>query len=54
MKYQVSAEGADEVLDGYVDVETQLQQTQTAQEIESRLTPRELDCLRLRVGGLSY
>jgi RNA polymerase sigma-70 factor (ECF subfamily) len=54
MKYEVSAEGADEVLDGCVDVETRLEETQTAQEIASRLTPRELDCLRLRVEGLSY
>jgi len=54
MKYEVSAEGAEEVLDGCVDAETRLEQTQTAQEIASRLTPRELDCLRLRVEGLSY
>jgi RNA polymerase sigma-70 factor (ECF subfamily) len=54
MKYEVSAEGADEVLDGRVDAETRLEQTQTAREIASRLTPRELDCLRLRVEGLSY
>jgi len=54
MKYEVSAEGADEVLDECVDAEMRLEQTQTAQEIASRLTPRELDCLRLRVEGLSY
>lgn len=54
MKYEVSDEGADEVLDGCVDAEMRLEQTQTAQEIASRLTPRELDCLRLRVEGLSY
>jgi RNA polymerase sigma-70 factor (ECF subfamily) len=54
MKREVSAEGADEVLDGCVDAETRLEQIQTAQEIASRLTPRELDCLRLRVEGLSY
>ena len=54
MKYEVSAEGADEVLDECVDVETRLEQTQTAREIASRLTRRELDCLRLRVEGLSY
>jgi len=29
-------------------------QTQTVQAILSRLTPRELDCLRLRVEGFSY
>ena len=54
MKYEVSAEGADEVLDECVDAETRLEQNQTAQQIASRLTPRELDCLRLRVEGLSY
>jgi RNA polymerase sigma factor (sigma-70 family) len=31
-----------------------LEQTQTAHEIATRLTPRELDCLRLRVEGFSY
>jgi RNA polymerase sigma-70 factor (ECF subfamily) len=54
MKHEVSADGADEVLDECADVEMRLEQTQIAQEIASRLTPRELDCLRLRVEGLSY
>jgi RNA polymerase sigma factor (sigma-70 family) len=54
MKYEVSAEGADQVLDESVDAETRLEQNQTAQQIACRLTPRELDCLRLRVEGLSY
>ena len=31
-----------------------LEQTQTAEQISNRLTHRELDCLRLRVEGLSY
>ncbi|HXB69929.1 MAG TPA: sigma-70 family RNA polymerase sigma factor [Candidatus Acidoferrales bacterium] len=54
MKYEVSAEGADQVPDGQVNAEMLLEQTQTAQEIASRLTPRELDCLRLRAQGFSY
>ena len=54
MKCEVSAEAADGVLDQCVDAEKQLEQTQTAQEIASRLTPRELDCLCLRVEGFSY
>jgi RNA polymerase sigma-70 factor (ECF subfamily) len=54
MRYEVSDEGADEVRDACVDAEVWLEQTQTAQEIASRFTPRELDCLRLRVEGLSY
>ena len=54
MKYEVSAEGSEQVADGRINAETRLEQTQTAQEIASRLTPRELDCLRLRAGGFSY
>ena len=54
MKCEVSAEAADAVPDQCVDVEMRLEQTQTAQEIASRLTPRELDCLCLRVEGRSY
>ena len=54
MKYEVSADCAEQVPDGQVDAEMVLQQTQTAQEIASRLTPRELDCLRLRAEGFSY
>ncbi len=54
LKYEVSAEGADQVPDGRVDAEMLLQQSETAQEIASRLTPRELDCLRLRAEGFSY
>jgi len=54
MKCEVYAEAADGVPDNSVDAEMQLEQTQTAMEITSRLTPRELDCLRLRVEGFSY
>lgn len=54
MKCEVSAEGADQVPDGHADAEMLLEQTQTAQQIASRLTPRELDCLRLRAQGFSY
>jgi RNA polymerase sigma-70 factor (ECF subfamily) len=54
MKYEVSAEGVSEVADGRTDAEMMLEQTQTAHEIATRLTPRELDCLRLRVEGFSY
>jgi RNA polymerase sigma-70 factor (ECF subfamily) len=54
MKREVSVEAADAVPDRCVDVEMRLEQTQTAQEIASRLSPRELDCLRLRVEGFSY
>ena len=54
MKCEVSAEAADGVPDKCVGAEMLLEQTQTAKEIASRLTPRELDCLRLRVEGFSY
>ena len=54
MKCEVSAEAADQVPDQCVDAEMRLVETQTAKEIASRLTPRELDCLRLRVEGFSY
>ena len=54
MKYEVSADSADLVPDGRVNAEKLLEQTQTAQAIASRLTPRELDCLRLRAQGFSY
>jgi len=54
MKCEVSAKAADGVPDKCVGVEMLLEQTQTAMEIASRLTPRELDCLRLRVEGFSY
>jgi RNA polymerase sigma-70 factor (ECF subfamily) len=54
MKFEVSAEGVDEMLDGCFDAEMMLEQAQTAREIASRFTPRELDCLRLRVEGFSY
>ena len=54
MKFEVPAEAAGEVLDACFDAETMLEQAQTAQEIASRLSPRELDCLRLRVDGFSY
>jgi RNA polymerase sigma-70 factor (ECF subfamily) len=51
---EVSAEGADEVPDRRADAQMQLEQTETARQIASRLTPRELDCLRLRAEGCSY
>ena len=54
MKCEVPAKAADQVADKCVDAEMRLEQTQTAMEIASRLTPRELDCLRLRVEGCSY
>jgi len=54
MKCEVSAEAADGVPDKCIGAEMLLEQTQTAQEIASRLTPRELDCLRLRIEGFSY
>jgi RNA polymerase sigma-70 factor (ECF subfamily) len=54
VKCEVSADAAHGVPDRCVDAEMQLEQTQTAKEIASRLTPRELDCLRLRVEGFSY
>ena len=54
MKFEVSDEGVHEVLDGCFDAEMLLEQAQTAREIASRFTPRELDCLRLRVEGFSY
>jgi RNA polymerase sigma-70 factor (ECF subfamily) len=54
MKYEVSVGDADQVPDQCVGAEMRLEQTQTAQEIAARLTPRELDCLRLRVDGFSY
>jgi RNA polymerase sigma-70 factor (ECF subfamily) len=54
MKFEVSAEGVDEMLDGCFDAEMMMEQAQTAREIASRFTPRELDCLRLRVEGFSY
>lgn len=53
-KYEVPAEGALEVTAGQGPAECLMEQTQTAQRIASRLTPRELDCLRLRVEGFSY
>jgi RNA polymerase sigma factor (sigma-70 family) len=54
MKFEVSGEDVDEVPDGCFDAEMLLEQAQTAREIASRFTPRELDCLRLRVEGFSY
>lgn len=54
MKYEVSAEGADQVPDGQVGAQMRMEQTETAKEIASRLTPRELDCLCLRAEGFSY
>jgi RNA polymerase sigma-70 factor (ECF subfamily) len=54
MKFEVSVEDVDEVLDVCVDAEMLLEQAQTAREIVSRFTPRELDCLLLRVEGFSY
>jgi RNA polymerase sigma-70 factor (ECF subfamily) len=54
VKCEVSGDAAHGVPDRCVDAEMQLEQTQTAKEIASRLTPRELDCLRLRVEGFSH
>jgi RNA polymerase sigma-70 factor (ECF subfamily) len=54
LKYEVSAQGAEDVPDGQADAQMQLEQTETAKEIASRLSPRELDCLRLRAEGFSY
>ena len=53
-RYEVPAEGALEFSGTQGPPECLIQQTQTAQQIVSRLTPRELDCLRLRVEGFSY
>ena len=53
-KYEVPADSACEVSAADEPGECLLEQTQTALQIVSRLTPRELDCLRLRVEGHSY
>jgi len=53
-KYEVPAEGALTDAAGEEAAECLMEQTQIAQQIVSRLTPRELDCLRLRAQGLSY
>jgi RNA polymerase sigma-70 factor (ECF subfamily) len=54
MKCEVSSEDTDGVPDSRGDPETMVQRTQAAQEIASRLTSRELECLRLRTEGFSY
>ncbi|MEO8594772.1 MAG: sigma-70 family RNA polymerase sigma factor [Candidatus Solibacter sp.] len=54
MKHEVSSDGTPQVAVGEAGAEAQIEHSQTAQEIASRLTPRELDCLCLRVEGLSY
>ena len=53
-KYEVASEGVLQISAGHEPAESLLEHTQTAQQIVSRLTPRELDCLRLRAQGLSY
>lgn len=53
-KYEVASDGTLEVSAGEGAAECLMEQAQTAQRIASRLTPRELDCLRLRVEGFSY
>jgi len=53
-KYEVASERALQITDGHGAAGSLLEHTQTAQQIVSRLTPRELDCLRLRAQGLSY
>lgn len=54
MKCEVSADGTERMADLQAGAEMRMEQRQTAREIEARLTPRELACLRLRVEGLSY
>ena len=52
-KYEIPAEGV-ELSTNQSAAEHVMEKIQTAQQIVSRLTPRELDCLRLRAAGLSY
>lgn len=53
-KREVFTVNAGEVPDGRLGPEATLQQAETAKEITSLLSRRELDCLRLRADGLSY
>jgi len=54
-KYEVPGDSAIELsTQGGEPAGSLIEQTQTAERIANRLTPRELDCLRLRVEGFSY
>ena len=54
LKWEVSSEGTAEPRDAAQDPEEMLSRFQTARQFATELTGRELDCLRLRVEGLSY
>jgi len=54
VKREVFAADSDEVPDRSHGPEAMLQQAQMAEQLTSLLTPRELECLRLRVDGCSY
>jgi RNA polymerase sigma-70 factor, ECF subfamily len=53
-RYEVSSAGLPEVPEPNRDPESRLRHSQTAQQVASELTPREMDCLRLRADEFSY
>jgi RNA polymerase sigma factor (sigma-70 family) len=54
VRREVATEDLTDVPDGRHDPESLLQQAQMAEEVTLALTPREMECLRLRASGLSY
>jgi RNA polymerase sigma-70 factor, ECF subfamily len=53
-RYEVPADGTEELPDSRANAETQIRRRQAARQIASLLSPRELDCLRLRAEGYAY
>jgi RNA polymerase sigma-70 factor, ECF subfamily len=53
-RHEVSPDGLPDVAGPNQDPESRLRFSQTARQVASELTPRELECLRLRADELSY
>ena len=54
VRQEVGVEQAESLPAGQRDPETLAQRSETVRELAAALTPRELECLRLRSEGLSY
>jgi len=54
VKNEVGSDGIGETLDSHNDPEKQYHRTEMARDMARLLSPRELECVRLRAEGLSY
>jgi RNA polymerase sigma-70 factor (ECF subfamily) len=54
VRSRVDLEGASQSPDGGIDPESQYRRSEVFRALARRLTPRELECVRLRAEGLRY